>query len=176
MFDRLYRQYRIDHLRCRLIWIRDDLFNAADEGQIDFNTAAYCMTRQILSGMITFAHDFSFWRFLIMSSTQHFWSSPETTQAFSERYSRAVGELEPGTRAIVTRSITKAHLLIVVHVLHASMITFPIVLLARLVAVTVGRVQRAMNCLESKLPEAAFRMVDRGAYVIGSQSKKHIQV
>jgi len=51
-----FREYRIDRFRNNLFGFRDDLFNLAVAGEIEFQNPAYVQLRDLLNGMIRFAH------------------------------------------------------------------------------------------------------------------------
>lgn len=57
----LYQDYRIDSVRQRLFAIRDDLFDYAASGKIDFNAPAYRQLREILNVRIRYAHKLNAW-------------------------------------------------------------------------------------------------------------------
>ena len=60
------RKYRIDTLRHRLFVQRDQLFNLALDGALDFNDPAYVMLRQKINNMIRFAHKVSLVRAVVL--------------------------------------------------------------------------------------------------------------
>jgi hypothetical protein len=62
-----YRAFRVDKLRQTLFNVRDDLFQQAALGKIDFRSNAYLMTRTTLNGMIRFAHVVGFTRYVLCS-------------------------------------------------------------------------------------------------------------
>lgn len=60
-----WRHYRIDSLRQKLFILRDELFDYALEGGIDFSDPAYTATRTTLNCLIRFAHKITFSRVVI---------------------------------------------------------------------------------------------------------------
>lgn len=72
-----YQTYRVDKLRQDLFEIRDQLFDDAVSGQINFDDRGYVVTRQLINGMLRFAHE--------LTITQHFcfglfmWGLPSAT-------------------------------------------------------------------------------------------------
>ncbi|HET7232610.1 MAG TPA: hypothetical protein VFJ16_21550 [Longimicrobium sp.] len=64
----LYRDYRIDRFRHNLFRIRDELFDWAGHGGIEFSHPAYGVVRTTLNGFIRFAEDLSFTSLIIASS------------------------------------------------------------------------------------------------------------
>ena len=65
MYAWLYYDYRTDLLRFRLFIIRDQLFDAAVKGELDFNSPAYKRTRTTLNGALRFAHRLTLSKLLI---------------------------------------------------------------------------------------------------------------
>lgn len=60
------RDLRNDSLRQKLFALRDELFDYAADGNIDFGDPAYRLLRNFLNGTIRFAHKFSLLRLLMM--------------------------------------------------------------------------------------------------------------
>lgn len=52
----LYRDYRIDSFRQSMFSIRDELFDFAANGNIDFDHPAYTQLRELINGYIRFGH------------------------------------------------------------------------------------------------------------------------
>lgn len=59
------RDFRNDSLRQKLFALRDELFDYAADGNIDFGDPAYWLLRNFLNGTIRFAHKFSLLRLLM---------------------------------------------------------------------------------------------------------------
>ncbi|HWE48161.1 MAG TPA: hypothetical protein VG273_00115 [Bryobacteraceae bacterium] len=57
------RDYRIDSLRDHLFALRDDLFDYAAEGNVEFDDPAYFKLRSLINSLIRFAHRLTFARF-----------------------------------------------------------------------------------------------------------------
>lgn len=60
-----FREYRIDRLRQHLFELRDELFDLAAAGEIEFNHPAYTATRTMLNSVIRFAHRITVVRFTL---------------------------------------------------------------------------------------------------------------
>jgi hypothetical protein len=54
-----YQTYRVDKLRQDLFRIRDQLFDDALDGKIQFDDKAYIVCRQLINGMIRYGHRLS---------------------------------------------------------------------------------------------------------------------
>lgn len=59
MLIHYYKKYRVDAYRQEIFQIRDDLFNFAAEGGINFDHPAYAMVRTYLNGTIRFTERLS---------------------------------------------------------------------------------------------------------------------
>lgn len=62
----LWRWYRIDALRFRLLVLRDELFDYAFEHGVPVQAPAYVMLRHSINSMMRFAHKMVFTRFLLL--------------------------------------------------------------------------------------------------------------
>ncbi len=56
----LYWPYRVDKTRQRLFFIRNEIFDYAADGNVDFNHPGYWHLRELVNGMIRFTHKFEF--------------------------------------------------------------------------------------------------------------------
>ena len=88
----LYRDYRADSLRQDLFEIRDELFDQAASGLVDFDEPAYDMLRETLNGNIRFAHRLSLLRVVFIGGCS--WSShrqPQIRKRVREQVAVACG-------------------------------------------------------------------------------------
>ena len=56
LFFWFYRDYRVDRFRQNLFALRDELFDMAQSGKLEFNDPAYGMLRSMINGTIQFGH------------------------------------------------------------------------------------------------------------------------
>jgi hypothetical protein len=61
-----YRTFRVDYFRQELFELRDELFDFADEGNLDFNHPAYGILRSTLNGYIRFGHRLTLWHAIFL--------------------------------------------------------------------------------------------------------------
>lgn len=76
----LWEDLRIEWYRHRLFVARDQLFDAAAGGLIEFEDPAYTTMRGYLNGMIRFAHRINFWDmvgFYVMAKAKGYTDDPE---------------------------------------------------------------------------------------------------
>jgi hypothetical protein len=163
LFDFPYRSFRVEYARQQLREVRHALYAAADAGVIFPTDAAFIVTDRMLRGMIECAEEFGLWRALIMGSTERFWSNPVRNAEFFREYSDALNALTPDGADAVKRAMRSAHAVFVSHILHTSLLTFPLVVLVKLCAIVLG----TLNC---SLPDELFRTIDRGAYLAGKHA------
>ena len=60
------RKYRVDALRYRLFVYRDELFDLALDGTLDFSDQAYALLRQSINSMLRFSHKVSLVRVILV--------------------------------------------------------------------------------------------------------------
>lgn len=63
-----FRSYRIDRFRLEMFQLRDELFDEADDGLIDFDHPAYGMLRSMMNGYIRFAGRLNLWLIIALVS------------------------------------------------------------------------------------------------------------
>jgi hypothetical protein len=167
-FDFTYRSCRVDLLRRVLFHARDGLFEAAAKGFLPFDHPAYGMTRQMLNGMIRFAHELSLWRTVVMYLSRKAWDPARESEAFWHRYAEAVKTLPERGQAQVREAMARAHVACLSHVLHTSLVTFPFALIGKWVLRLTWRLQQTRALSESTVPRQVRRALDREAYLAGS--------
>jgi hypothetical protein len=173
-----YRRFRVLVLKNALFDARDLLFQAAERGTLSFDDPAYGMTRSLLNGMLRQAEAFSLPHFMGMLLTRAWWSNANVERRFNERYVRARAQLSDAGRDVVRRAIEAAHMAIVSHVLHISLIcTLPLHVFkgwARIRAITARR-SYTPNVLESIVRSRGARgpvhetlgALDASAHLVG---------
>lgn len=168
LFDIQYRQYRIDLLRSQLFRLRDDLFDAADRGVIAFDDPAYTMTRQMMNGMIRFAHEVGLWRALVMYGLRKYIDREGKVEALDARYNAVRDALLPEAREVVDKAMREAHVRVLSHVLHTSVISFPLVIVAKHILIPAIRAQISLNkWFERVFPATVRKEFDQEAYLAG---------
>ena len=128
----LYRDYCVDSFRQKLFALRDDLFDEAANGNIDFNSAAYGMLRSTINGQIRFAHRISLPHFIFISRALDKHLSEIETDSFTERFDRNLALLDEGQQKLLREYFLAMHLIIIRHLLLGS----PLLLVTLVVPVT----------------------------------------
>jgi hypothetical protein len=167
LFDGPYRKYRLDLLRFQIFRARDDLFAAAERGVIPFDDPAYGMTRQILNGMIRFAHSVGFWRVVTCVVLRHWLADPEASKRFASSYDLAVQQLPLHAKREVMWAMSQANIALFSYLCHTSLALFPLVFLAKWLLRASIHVKRQTREARKRIPTLAKQMLDHLAYKIG---------
>jgi hypothetical protein len=173
-----YRRYRVLVLKNSLFEARDALFAAAAQGKLSFDDPAYGMSRILLNGMLRQAEALSLPHFAGMMLTRAWWSNADVERRFNERYSRAQTQLTEAGREVVRGVIDRAHLAIVSHVLHISLVFgLPLHLLKAWYRMTTSTAPQAgsRNLLETIVSSGSTRgpvhetlgTLDASAHLVG---------
>lgn len=93
-----YRSYLLDHLRQTLFEIRDDLFDLAAIGEVQFDAYCYRSLREDLNSLILFADKMSFIRIALAPM-------PENPTERHERWYRSMDAAPP----LVRRALLEMH-------------------------------------------------------------------
>ena len=128
MYAWLYYDYRTDLLRFRLFIIRDQLFDAAVKGELDFNSPAYKRTRTTLNGALRFAHRLTLSKLLIT----FLWmrrKDPTAVERHHEAMRLAVQGLTRNQKRLLLNAQEEIRMVMLTHVAHVSLPLFPLVML-----------------------------------------------
>src|SRR3989442_11092837 len=79
-----WRDYRIDSLRERLFELRQELFDCAAMGVVPFDHPAYTDLRNIMNGMIRFAHKTTFLRLLLAVTADSIFPVPSIKKPYQD--------------------------------------------------------------------------------------------
>jgi hypothetical protein len=143
-----FRSLGLNQTRHDLFQIRDDLFFAAAEGKISFDSAAYTLLRERLNHSIRFAHKFELTRLLMFSvfTGKIDASSPQ------DQWKLAFRELSEEQKSVIELISERYYKVLVCHIIEKSFIfkIFAIPLLAKTIFVrpkqrTLMRVQRTLH-------------------------------
>ena len=110
LFSWLYRDYRIDLFRQRLFTLRDELFDTARDGALEFSHPAYKTTRALINGFIRFANRLGLLTLVMhrpYSSHEHLDAAGLTP--FDRTWAKQVETLSPDARARLTSIVSRVH-------------------------------------------------------------------
>ncbi|MBL8271209.1 hypothetical protein [Steroidobacter sp.] len=168
LFDVLYRAYRLDLLRFHIFRARDDLFLAAERGEIAFEDRAYGMTRQMLNGMIRYAHVLGLWRAVALILFQRRTADIKELERFWASYGEAIKALPLHSRKQVMRAMAEAHVAILSYLCHTSLLLFPFVFVGKWMIRLASRVSGFARIARKAIPAQAKQIFDHQAYEIGA--------
>jgi hypothetical protein len=92
-----WREYRLDALREKLFSLRNGLFLFAAQGHIAFNDPSYRMLRDLMNGMIRFAHKLNASQ-LLLAAIDRASQPDERWKVPMKEWRRAVDALPPDAR------------------------------------------------------------------------------
>lgn len=124
LFQFVFVPYRLDIFRHRVFLLRDQLFDEAMRGKIDFSNPVYKATRRLLNTYIRFGHRFSTPYLLAVVIVQP--PPPPNLREEAERFIDLFEKLPPEAQQLISGTIAAAHRELILHCLSTS-------LLARLV-------------------------------------------
>ena len=101
-----YKRLRVDTTRQRLFKIRDDFFQQAVDGKIDFNDPLYGMTRTTLNGAIRFTHKITAWQVIGVMLLANCRDEPEHISEYKESWAKAFSDVESET---AKKTVLKVH-------------------------------------------------------------------
>jgi hypothetical protein len=116
---KLARDYRIDALRNRLFALRDDLFDYASAGNVEFDEPAYFKLRGVINSLIRFAHRLTFTRFLL-GFTFTSWKGCGAHGNLLEEWYKAVEVLPAEQQQRLKEIHTSALVIVVRHLISGS--------------------------------------------------------
>ncbi len=119
----LYEEYRVERFRHKLFVLRDELFDSASTGKLQFDDQAYELLRTSLNGFIRYAHTLSLLQFIFLLI------SPNTKELkqkikrndFADALLQSTQQYSKEQRAIVNKVLEKMHRLIVIHIAASPM-------------------------------------------------------
>lgn len=106
LFNKYWRESRIDDFRHRLFMVRADLFDYARNGEIGFRDPAYTMLRENINSMLRFAHKITLTRFLVITVFSRSIISSELVEQLDREWNDAIRQLKSEA---VRRQLTELH-------------------------------------------------------------------
>ncbi len=103
-----YQAYRLDLFRQRLFEIRDELFDQAADGVIDFNSPLYRKTRDIINGYIRFGHRYRC-GYLISRALFYFVASRSRDEDDITSFLTQLSQLDERSQAAIVRALVRSH-------------------------------------------------------------------
>lgn len=116
-----YRSYLLAKARQDLFSVRDELFAAAERGDLAFDSRAYRMTRQLLNGGINAAHRLSLMRVIGIIVANTLVRGPKARSPFAQEYAAARQELNDAGRKAVDIAHSRMHIILMRYVVMRSL-------------------------------------------------------
>ncbi len=153
LFFWLYRDYRLALFRHNLFCLRDELFNLAVDGKIDFNHHAYGMLRSAINGNIQYGHRLGF---LDVACLLLFTRGRRSREAylFNQRWNEAISQLSHESRDALVTIRTRMHIRIVEQVFATSavlMFSLVTVLASALLWIGMGHLKRRVSSILNQI-------------------------
>lgn len=155
-----YRTYRVDLFRQKMFWLRDEFYDYADAGNIDFTHPAYGVLRSTMNGYIRFGHRLTLWHF-IFSNLLITDEDYERLGSFEQSWERATTELDEKMKNELEEYRMRMDILAVKHALLAApefFTIFPIAIVI-LVIVIIFKLGSALFTHRQKVKETIFLLL-----------------
>lgn len=118
-----YKRYLVDNTRQKLFKIRNELFQSAVDGKIDFDEPLYSMTRTTLNGAIRFTHKISAWRLLGVIVLAKCRVEPKHVSDYKLTWKKSFSDVESETaKKTVLKAHSKMHLVLFQHLVSGSLV------------------------------------------------------
>jgi hypothetical protein len=98
----LFKKLRIDEFRQEVFYVRDELFDFAADGNIDFNHPAYVTLRSMMNGYIRFSHRLSIFHLLAMVCTTVATNREYLPTLFNDKWEHVIADLDDDKKARMT--------------------------------------------------------------------------
>ena len=116
----LYRDYCVDAFRQRVFALRDQLFDEAAEGLIDFDHPAYGLLRKTMNGYLRFGHKLTFTQTFILFFVTRKARKNLEARSFEHKLKRVSDTLPKEVRERVEFYHIQMHNLLIKHMLKSS--------------------------------------------------------
>ena len=103
----LWPEQRNDLFRQQMFAIRDDLWDFADAGNISFDDPAYVLLRQLMNGLIRYAHNLTPYR-IFFSFLRWKYTHTQPTGPWAESWNEALNQLDDKTKETLQRFHARA--------------------------------------------------------------------
>ena len=128
----LRADYEVDFTRQQLFEIRDELFDYALDGGVAFANPAYTQLRDLINGLIRFAHRLTVWRLLATFALYSLWGlkAPSHFAQSLEQNICSIGS--PEVRRSLKAIHQKAIAIVIRQLLRSSIVFWPLMAAVRL--------------------------------------------
>ncbi|MBI1346790.1 hypothetical protein GC163_10940 [bacterium] len=151
LFFWFWRDYRLNRFRQTLFELRDDLFDLARSGKIDYSHPAYVMLRNTINGTIQFGHKFGILDFIALAV-----AAPKNqleVTSLRKELDEACSELDQSTKEAIQAIYDKMHIRVIEQVVLTSFI------LSSATALFAGLI--LMNSVKKALLRQMYRLIHK---------------
>ena len=124
LFSTVYRSFYVDNTRQRLFALRDEFFDKAEKGFIQFDSRAYALTRTTLNGMIRFAHEMTLIHIVSSLLLDMFVDRKKIIEAYVGELKAAEKDISETARGVVRETHMHMHIIMFDHLVHTSFFLF----------------------------------------------------
>lgn len=169
-----YREYRVDLFRQEMFALRDDFFDFASEGDLDFDHPAYGLLRSTMNGYIRFGHRLTMWHGVFLKL---FIKKQWVESSFEGAWVKSTLDLDDATRERLTTYRTQMEFLAFKHALVVTPEFFLLILIL-LICTLVGTVMKPPKSINSKDQRLfdtwgrlrrSFKGIDDAAMIYGQE-------
>lgn len=163
LFFFFYKRYRLDVFRQKMFAIRDDLFDLAQSGKLEFSSDAYKLFRTLVNVNIQFGHQLGFLNglFICLASRNRQTPTPKFEQAW-EKSQEGLGE---DVKVSLKKLRDRVHLCILEQMVFTS-----VVLMFSLVAVALGLLMLVAKRVVWLLFEKAMGKLEFSSFMLRLES------
>jgi hypothetical protein len=162
-----YREYRRDKLRTELFELRQDLFDLARNGDLEFSHPVYALLRTTINGFIRVGHEFNLVGALVFTSPLG--PATEERELYHAKLRRLTADLPKATQAELEAIRERLNFLIIDHIVFTSLPLLALVVPALAVLslrLAFDRIKRACSFL---LANNFVERMDSAALAVGGE-------
>lgn len=116
----LHRRYSIDRFREEMFRLRDEVFNYAQSGEMDFNCDAYGLLRTAANGFIRFAHKLSVLQMVLFYFSVKNCKLISPPDSFDEQWAKSLAGYDAGRIEILKEYKLRMSSLVIKHIVFSS--------------------------------------------------------
>ncbi len=158
----LWRRSCQERLRQDLFDVRDELFDYARSGKIDFSDDAYVMLRSSINSMIRFSHLISATRLFVFICCKRFVGDAPQKHA-QKKLKAAFAEVDPGTRLVLEGVHAKMYKRVAAHVIRVSPHIIPLSPFFVLLDGALSVAPKEPKCANPTIDKAALALIESQA-------------
>lgn len=152
----LYRDYRIDLFREKIFQLREELFDFADKGDINFEDQGYFLLRTSMNGFIRYAHKMTLLQILLFGVAGQKNHLTYITASYKSKWDKCCKGYDSNTEEKVNNFRERMNSLVVNYLLLGS----PILCMTIVIPITIkflfGRILKKLGRFMDEVDSVAF--------------------